>query len=128
MRYRIKGGPLVLFAQMFCFLYLNLKESNPAYLSEKKPFKCVVRPREHLINCFLWTYTLIKWSILTSKLQKHICTNRANKINTSKITPNFCRNFKILLSSQPACCLLSIIACNTTNVVTSRVKLLEKPF
>ena len=35
MRYRIKGGPLVLFAQMFCFLYLNLKESNPAYLSEK---------------------------------------------------------------------------------------------
>ena len=61
---------------MFCFLYLTLKESNPAYLSEKKPFKCVVGPREHFINRFLWTYTLIKRAILTSKLQKHI-RNRA---------------------------------------------------
>ena len=42
--------------KMFCFLYLTLKESDPVYLSEKKPFKCVVKPKENLINRFLWTY------------------------------------------------------------------------
>ena len=59
------------------FLYLTLKESDPAYLSEKEPFKCVVSPREHFINRFLWTYSLVKRMILTLKLQKHICNNRA---------------------------------------------------
>ena len=60
-------------------MYLTLKESDPAYLSEKRPFKSVVRPRENFINRFLWTYTSIKWTILTSKLQKHIRKNRAKK-------------------------------------------------
>ena len=70
---------------MFCFLYLTLKESKPAYLSEKKKhFKCVVRPRENFINRFLWTYTLIKRAILTSKLQKDICKNRAKKKKKKK--------------------------------------------
>ena len=40
----------------------------------------------------------------------------------------FLPEFLSLLSSQPGCCLLSIIVCNTTKVVRSRLKLLEKPF
>ena len=35
------------------FLFLTLEESNPPYLSEKKPFKYVVRHRKNLIDCFL---------------------------------------------------------------------------
>ena len=101
MRYQIKGGSLV----YVLLLYLTLKESNPAYLSEKT-FKCVIRPRKHLINRFLRTYSLIKCAILTSKLQKNICKNRAKKSRYRTLS---------------ACCLLSIIVCNTTNVVTSRV-------
>ena len=48
-----KRRPIGLY--MVCFLYLILKESKPDYLSEKKPFRCVVMPREHFINRFLWT-------------------------------------------------------------------------
>ena len=101
MRYRIKGGSLV----YVLLLYLTLNESNPAYLS-KKTFKCV----KHLINRFLRTYSLIKRAILTSKLQKNICKNRAKKSRYRTLS---------------ACCLLSITVCNTTNVVTSRVNPFE---
>ena len=69
-----KRGPISL-----CFLFVfNFEKSNPAYLSEK-PFKCVVRPRKDLINRFLWTYSLIKRAILTSKLQKmYVKTGQKN--------------------------------------------------
>ena len=52
------------------FLYLTLKGSNPAYLSERKPFRCLVRPRKHLINRFFCAYSLMKRVILNLKLQK----------------------------------------------------------
>ena len=78
---------------MFCFFYLTLKESNPAYLSEKEYFKCVVRPREHFIN----RHTLTKRAIFTSKLQKHICKIRAKKNQdiekNAKFLPEFLKVF-----------------------------------
>ena len=47
------------------FLFLTLKESNRAYLSEKIPSKSVVRPRKYLIDLFLWTHNRKLWAKLT---------------------------------------------------------------
>ena len=133
MRYRIRGGPVVykcfvfvLKPRTFKILYnvldLTFKESNPAYLSEKRPFKCVVRPRKYLIDRFLWTCSLIKRAILTWELQKNLCKNRAKK--TRYWDAKFLPEFLSLLRSQPGCYLLSIIVCNTTKIVRSRLKLI----
>ena len=57
--------------------------------------------------------------ILTSKLQNNICKNRLKTSRYRKECRIFARIFK---SPQSACCLLSIIVCNTTKIATSRVK------
>ena len=138
MRYRIRGSPVVykcfvfvLKLRTFKILYnvldLTLKECNPAYLSEKRPFKCVVRPRKHLIDRFLWTYSSIKWAILTWELQKNVCKNRAKKSRYWKgyqIFAGIFKSFKLTARILPA----FNNSLNTTKVVRSRLKLLEKPF
>ena len=59
---------------------------------------------------------------------QEICKNSRKKPRYQKEWKIFGRIFKSFLSSQSACFLLPIIVCNTSKVVTSRVKLLEKPF
>ena len=58
----------------------------------------------------------------------YIYKNREKKSGYRKECQIFAEILKSPLSSQSAYCLLSIIVCNTTKVVTNWVKLLEKPF
>ena len=70
-----------------------MKEPNPAYLSEKRPFKCVVRPRKHLIDR---TYGLIKRAILPMKWQKiYVKTGQKNQDfkKDAKCLPEFLKVF-----------------------------------
>ena len=81
------------------------------------------------LTLLIYSYSLIKRTILTSNLQKkYVYKNRVKKSRYRKECQVFAGIFKSLLISQSACCLLSIIVCNTTKSVTDRVKILEKPF
>ena len=79
----------------FFFFFLMFFKSFTA----KKPLKCVVRLRKHLIDRFLWTHSLILRAILTSKLQKNICKNiKMAKTSRYQNLPELLKSFKLTVS------------------------------